>query len=331
MSDAVPDPTLDEQIERSDLDGLTRRVDALAERRDWEDLLALRDRCRAALERGRQLWPVASYAEHRLALDGDARHAAAVLVEGTGHLSLGPLPEVAAQRHTWAELWPYVEEGAQATFCAHERVVRGEDLTGAEKVDDRLLDLPLVLQPWESAYPVATYHADRFEAPPPALPPLHRTDLPEAVREEADPAATEALGDLVRTWTTESDGRAEVVSVVGDALGALATLGLSQARLVEVELGQAMATMAWAAGSGGAHGRRRGMAAGRFSAWWALAALTDLADDWPVPPTQLGDAGRELRWFCWEPGAPMLGWSLNLVVEDPAHGLAWALTANDMA
>ncbi|OWY60899.1 hypothetical protein B7486_66700, partial [cyanobacterium TDX16] len=229
MDEPQPDPTLDEQIERSDLDGLTRRVDALAETRDWPALLDLRDRCRAALERGRQLWPVASYAEYRLALDGDAQHAAAVLVEGTGHLALGPLPEVAAQRHTWAELWPYVEVSAQSTFCAHERVVRGEDLTGAEKVDGRLLDLPLVLQPWEPEYPVATYHSDRVEAPPPDLPPLHLTNLPEPVREEADPASTEALGDLVRTWTTESDGRAETVSVAGDAIGALATLGLSQA------------------------------------------------------------------------------------------------------
>ena len=37
--------------------------------------------------------------------------------------------------------------------------------------------------------------------------------------------------------------------------------------------------MAWTAASGGAHGRRRGMAAGRFSAWWTAAALTGLLDD----------------------------------------------------
>jgi hypothetical protein len=331
VSTPEPDPTLDQQIERSDLDGLTRRVDAMAESRDWPALLELRDRCRAALERGHQLWPVASYAEFRLALDGDARHAAAVLVDGTGHLALGPLPEVAAQRHTWEELWPWVEPGAPSTFCAHERVVRGEDLTGAEKVDERLLDLPLALQRWEPSYPVATYHSDRVEAPPPDLPPLHPTNLPEPGREEADPASTEALADLVRVWTTESDGRAETISVVGDAPSALASLGLSSARIVEVSLDQALGAMAWAAASGGAHGRRRGMAAGRFGAWWALAVLTDLADEWPVPPGDLGRAGQDLRWFLWDPGAPMLGWSLNLAVDDPVDGIAWALTANDMA
>jgi hypothetical protein len=33
--------------------------------------------------------------------------------------------------------------------------------------------------------------------------------------------------------------------------------------------------MGWTAASGGAFGRRRGAAAGRFGAWWALAAGDD--------------------------------------------------------
>ena len=330
MTAPTPDPTLDEMIERSDLDGLTRRVDALTEARAWPELLDLRDRCRAALERGRQLWPIASHIEYRLALEGDARHAAAVLVDGTGHLALGPLPEVAAARHTWAELEPWIEVGAPSTFCAHERVVRGEDLTSSDAIDRNLLDLPLVLQPWEPAYPVATYHAERYEAPPPNLQPVEPVQLPEPGREEADPDVTVALADLVRTWTTESNGRAEAIAVVGDAPAALATLGLATARMAEISLADAMAAMAWAAASGGAHGRRRGMAAGRFGAWWALAALTGLADDWPVPPRELGRAGRELRWFLWDPGAPQVGWSLNLAVDDPVDSVAWALTANDL-
>jgi len=329
-NESTPDPTLDDMIERSDLDGLTRRVDALCESRSWAELLDLRDRSRAALERGRQLWPIASHIEFRLALEGDARHAAAVLVDGTGHLALGPLPEVAASRHTWAELEPWIETGAPSTFCAHERVVRGEDLTYAEGIDRRLLDLPLVLQPWEPAYPVATYQPERYEAPPPDLPPLRPVDLPEPGREEGDLEVTEALCDLVRVWTTESNGRAEAIAVSGDAPGALATLGLSTARMTEISLADAMAAMAWAAASGGAHGRRRGMAAGRFGAWWALAALAGMADDWPVPPAELGRAGRELRWFLWDAGAPQVGWSLDLAVDDPTDGVAWALTANDL-
>jgi len=325
------DGEVDQLIDRSDLDGLTRLVDALCERRAWAELLDLRDRCRAALERGRQLWPIASHVEYRLALEGDGHHAAAVLVDGTGRFALGPLPEVAAQRHTWADLAPYVESGAPATFAAHERVVRGEDLTDADHIDDRLLDLPRRLQPWEPRYPVATYHADRLEAPPPDLPPLQPIDLTDPGPETADPAGTEALADLARAWTTESNGRAEALAVAGDALAAITALGPPAARVAELEVADALAAMAWTAASGGAHGRRRGMAAGRFGAWWAVAALTDLADDWPVPPDHLGEAAAELRWFAWDAGAPTLGWSLHLAVEDPAEGLAWVLSAGDAA
>jgi hypothetical protein len=71
------------------------------------------------------------------------------------------------------------------------------------------------------------------------------------------------------------------------------------------------------------------MAAGRFGAWWVLAALTDRVDEWPVPPDELGRAAAELRWFLWDLG-PQVGWHLNLAVDDPAEGLAWALTASDL-
>ena len=50
-------------VELGDLDELTRLIDRLGSAGDWDGLVHLRDRCRAALERGKQLWPAASLAE----------------------------------------------------------------------------------------------------------------------------------------------------------------------------------------------------------------------------------------------------------------------------
>ena len=90
-------------------------------------------------------------------------------------------------------------------------------------------------------------------------------------------------------------------------------------------------TMAWAGASGGAHGRRRGMAYGRFGAWWATAAVAGLADDWPLSADEIGEAAAELRWVAWDAGEPQTGWTLRLAVEDPAFGVAWAVAAVDAA
>jgi hypothetical protein len=89
--------------------------------------------------------------------------------------------------------------------------------------------------------------------------------------------------------------------------------------------------MGWAGASGGAHGRRRGAAAGRFNAWWALAALGDLTDEWPVPPDDLGALASELRWFWWDAHEPLMGWMLQLAIWDESEGLAWAIGARDDA
>ena len=157
-------------VDMGDLDALLIRIDHLCADRDWDGVLDLRDRCRRAIERGRQLWPAASHAEYRLALEAPGRQAAAVLVAGTGRFALGPLAEVAASTHTWAELRPHLGPTPEAGMVAHERVVRGEDLTGDDHVDPTVLELPLRLQPWEPDYPLATYRAHKIEVadvPPP--------------------------------------------------------------------------------------------------------------------------------------------------------------------
>jgi len=74
-----------ELVAEGDLDNLVRHVDRLCRAEAWEDLEDLRHRCRAALERGHQLWPIASLAEYRLALLAPPRWAAGVLADGAGY------------------------------------------------------------------------------------------------------------------------------------------------------------------------------------------------------------------------------------------------------
>src|SRR4029077_19711291 len=126
-------------------------------RRDWDGLLALRDRARAAHERGRQHWPAAALAEDRRALDAPGEYAGVVIVEGAGRFAPGPLSEVAASTHTWAELAPHIAEGPLRSITAHERVGRGEDLSDDDRVDALVLPVPLALERWEPVYAVATY------------------------------------------------------------------------------------------------------------------------------------------------------------------------------
>ena len=319
-----------ELVELGDLDELTRHVDRLVSARDWDGIVDLRDRCRRALERGKQLWPVAAHCEYRLALDAPAEWAATVLEPGAGQFALGPLPEVAASTHEWAELAPHLPAGPMAAICAHERVVRGEDLQGDPRIDPLVLDLPLVLQPWEPEYPVARYRSDRAEFGDVPAPPMRHLELltTSRIRVADDTQGVTALTDLAAAWVTQSNGTARAVCVQGGAMAALSALDVEAALFAEVPAGHALALMAWTAASGGAHGRRRGMASGRFSAWWALAALGGVLDDWPVPPEELGEIASELRWWRWDvPGSR--GWSLRLAVEDPDERLAWAVEATD--
>jgi hypothetical protein len=308
---------------------MTRRVDALCARASWPAVLALREDCRAALARGKQLWPIASYCEYRLALEAPAALAAQVLVPEAGRFALGPLTEVVAVHHTWAELEPHVGDGPVPALAAHERVVRGEDLRGVDVLP--VLELPLVLQGWEPPYPLADYKADEADFASPSLPALVDAPLHDApVRVDAD--ATDALRGVASVWATESNGRVEAMCVDGDALGAIRALGVLRARVAPIPGGDALALLAWAAASGGAHGRRRGMAPGRFAAWGAAVAVAGELDQWPLHPDDVGDIVTEhLRWYAWDAHEPDTGWSIRLAVEDVDRGRSYALAATDAA
>ncbi len=315
-------------IESSDLDGLVRHVDGLVTSRDWQGIETMRDRCREAVERGKQVWGPAEYAEYRLALDAPAEHAVAVLGDGKGRYGPGPLWEVAASRHDWADLDPLVTVPTLRALMAHERAIRGDDVSETA-IDEHILEVPKDLQAWEPAYPAAVYRSDGADFPEGERTPLEWVDLPATADSTDDEGVGEALLALVRPWWDESSGHADVVQVDGDARAAIRALGPHRVRLVEVSLAEALSAMVWTGASGGAFGSRRGTPVGRSLAWWVLASSLGY-DELPTEPALLAEAA-ELRWFLWDPGDATGGWALHLAVEDPEDGVAWAVSAVDIA
>jgi hypothetical protein len=321
--------TADDAVRAGDLDELLRVIDACCEHREWDVLAALRVACERSHETGRQLWPAASHAAYRLALEAPPPFAASVLVDTHGRFAPGPLPEVAAQAHTWLELAPHVVPGPAKNLAAHERVLRGEDVRGNAPAGPVVLELPWTLEAWEPRYELAEYHAHRAEFPAPPAPRLSPGALPaNFTRADADDV-THALADATRVWTTESNGRVHTAAARGDAMAAIAALGPRSARIVEVPGADALAHVAWAGASGGAHGRRRGAAAGRFGAWWLAGALAGALDDWPADGARLEQAVSSCRWYLWDAAEPATGWSLQLAIEDPSAGRSWAVSAHD--
>ncbi len=317
-----------ELVERSKHDELLQRIDALCADREWEALVDLKELCREAVERGKQLWAIAHHVDYRLALEGPPEFAGPVVDSPASRFTLGPLTEVAASTHSWSDLAPFLPPGPSRSVVAQERVVRGEDLTAATDLDPASLEVPLALAQWEPQYSVPEYKSDRLETHPP---------LPEQLAEVPvepgdvinDRASMDALLGLVSTWTESSNGTAEAKVVEGTARHAIGSLGLRHALIAELEPSQAMAIMAWTAADGGAFGQRSGAANGRLAAWWTAATVTDLVDEWPVDPETLGQAIAELRWFWWSDLYPATGWACRLAIEDPEAGYAWVLNAAD--
>ncbi len=301
----------------------------------WDLLEGLATRGRLAVERGHQLWPAADHAEHRLALEAPGGFAARAVARDATRFGPAPLTEVAASSHQWGELAPHLPDGPLGATVAHERVVRGEDLTG-EAVADDPLGLPLRLVPWEPTYRIPEVGPYGVDDPVPLPGRLDPVELP-GPGEPAGGVAGEgadALRELAKTWVEESNGHARSAAVWGGPESAVAALedgGRAWWRPLGAD--EALSLMAWAGSSGGAHGRRRGAARGRFEAWWCAAGLTGLLDDrgqaWPPGPDELGEAAGGLGWWLWASEPAPTGWHLNLAVHDPVAGLSWALSAGD--
>lgn len=318
-----------ELVEAADMNGLLRVIDGLCGAREWDALVELANRCEEATERGKQLWPIAAHIDYRIALHGPPEYAAGVLTAETARFAHGPLTEVAASSHSWDDLAPWIDLPQVAAYVAQERVLRGEDLTGDERAHPGILELPLRLQEWEPTYALATFLPSDVEVAEPWEPkePMAGLTPVSSGEDLRRPAVEEALLDLVHAWTSESNGAARAVVVRGNAVEAASRLTYGELRMGRIEPEEALQRMAWAAAAGGAHGRRRGAAIGRFSAWYAAATLAGL--EWPPRPGDLGAAVRRLEWWRWDEGEPESGWVLRVAVEDPDGGWAAAVGATD--
>ena len=326
----MADASLADLLSMGDLDGLVRHADRLAGAGRWDELLVLRDRCHEAAElTGKQLWGAAQYAEYRMALDAPGPLAASVVRSGAARFALGPLTEVVAQHHAWAELAEHLEDPASAAVVAQERVLRGEDLRGDDRAGLEDVGVPGVLQPFEPDYALPIYRPDELLASGPAAPDAAAgRPAGDAVGRPADaPERQQALLDAVEHWQAQSTGEIVAATVEGGADHAVGALAAGRARLVPLTVPEALGAIAWAAASGAAHAVRRGMAAGRSAAWWVAAEATGL--DWPVDPDELEYELEELRFWTWTTESDEPGWRLRVAIEDTHDTVTVALDAFD--
>jgi hypothetical protein len=320
-----------ELVEAGDLNGLLHAVDILCGERAWDDLVDLADLCEEAVERGKQLWPIAAHIDYRIALEAPGDYAVGVLYPEVGRFAHGPLTEVAASTHEWNELAPHLDSPQDAAYIAQERVLRGEDLSTDGRTHREVLELPLVLQGWEPTYALARYLPHTVEVAEPWDPMAPLEPMTRSESEQLDEAELEhALLDLVQPWTSESNGAARAAIVEGPPDAAITHVTLRDVLWGPLTPEEAIQRVAWTAASGGAHGRRRGAALGRSMAWYLAALLGDLP--WPVDPDALGREVHRLRWYRFEEvdDEQKEGWFARMAVEDPDNGWSAALNASDV-
>ena len=319
---------LAELIELGDPDELLREIDRRCAQHDWDGLIDLRDRCRRAVDRGKQLWGVGAHAEYRVALEAPGEFARHVIEAPPSAIAIGPLPEVIACRHIWKEL--DLPEGPLRAVTAYECVARGEDLSddGSLESYKAAFELPFALQSWEPQYAAAEYRETEGLFPVPVVEVLSTTKVAAGTAQNVTDGAVAALWSLVRVWADESNGAVNAVAVSGGLAEVVAGLCFAELDVAEISFQDALALMAWAGASGGAQGRRSGMAAGRSKTWWTLAALVDASDEWPIPPDELGKRGAELQWYTWDPNNDE-NWQLKLIVVDPIDDVTFAIDATD--
>ena len=327
------DADLERLVDRADLDALVRRIDALCSSRDWDELFRLRSLTRSAATTGRQLWPAATLSEYRLALLAPAMWASRVLREDASRFSIGPLTEVIAQNHTWADLEPHLEHGPQREFVAYERALRGDVV----EMSPTVLDLPLAPQPWEPAYAFPSYGDGGVDHPSPVEGwHLHwSTPIFDAAPNTlVDHHTDDALRLLVEPWTALSSGRARALIVESDGTEALGLLHDAPIEVAPLDSRQALHWLVWCGASGGAHGRRRGMATGRFNAWWLLAAIGGYLEDWDdlvaesILADTIGRTSESLEWSRWR-AIDRHGYELRLLAHDRSTGITVVLDAHD--
>jgi hypothetical protein len=342
---------------------LIAEVDSCALDAQWDEIVAIRDRCVAAVQRGHQWWPAAAWAEYRLALDAPGSFAATVLDSAAARFTLGPFTEVAASTHSWDELAPHLDRSPTASLFAHECIARGDDLCTDNTYLDlpALFDLPAALQPWEPSYGPVVYHLDRVEHHAPLLrgEPFQASDLKTSTVELTDDVdLSEALRSFVRPWEQDPGWRVRSDAFQGAAVDVVHALNVQAGSVQRLDPALGLSYLAWVGATGGPNGRRRGLASSRNDLWWVLLHLTGIIDSDNLGAVQVADASSEmlddladgiaeLQWWTWA-DAPnqrnqpnrtrgtaertatdsgLDGWRVNLIVEAPLENLAWSLVA----
>lgn len=319
--------SLEELIQRADLDGLVRHVDNACATRDWDHVLRIRNEARAAVATGRQLWPIATLANFRLALWAPAHLAVRALDDTARTFMPGPVSEILAVHHTWSDLEPHLEHGHDRSLVAYERSLRG-DVVGTS--EPAVLDIPFALAPWEPRYATAGYDDDGVVDEMPSFrfdwQPAQGVGGAEILRDDT----SQVFARMMSPWTSQSEGSARAVVVEGGVAEAMGGLGVVDARIAPLSPDEGLTWLAWAASSGGAHGKRRGGATGRSEALWMLSVFTGLDDDWPESFDELGSVVGGLEFWAFSSvDHPANEWWLQMLIVDEEEGLTLGLMARD--
>jgi hypothetical protein len=220
-----------------------------------------------------------------------------------------------------------LDSGHDRGVFAYERALRGDIIAPHEP---EILDIPIARQPWEPAYHCVSYNDDGVVVDqPPLNARWHSVNTREA--DALDDDTVRAFTRMMEPWTAHSNGSARAVVVEGELEDALGTHQLTHAHFAEITPHTALQWLTWAASSGGAHGKRRGVATGRSEALWLLATFTGLNDTWPRSFAELGDVvTNQLEFFAFTADKHVAqGWWLQLAVVDPNEGLTTAFIARD--
>ena len=224
-STAAPMSTNADLVELGDLDELIRQVDRLCDGRDWHGLVDLRDRCRRALERGKQLWPRRGQRRVPPRPRSAGRWAGPMIVPGVRRFAVGPAARgrrvhphlgrapTAPPAHAVSPRSPPTSGWCGARTSPRHRVSTAGS-SSCRSVCSR--GSPPTRSP--------TYDGRRANVADVTRPKLEPVDFRPASAGSTTAEACRALVDLVTPWTTQSNGRAEAVAVAGDgAPNAIAT------------------------------------------------------------------------------------------------------------
>ncbi|MFJ1751541.1 hypothetical protein [Kitasatospora sp. NPDC088134] len=230
----------------------------------------------------------------------------------------GPLWEVFATRHPWPVLDALPLPPAVARLAAHTRVLLGEELPAGER---DAVGVPYRLQPWEEGgwepdarvreYLPAGGARRALHLVPPGREGLATVELPHPGKRLTGLPATRLLAGLA-DWTTAVCVRGRAVDAVAQLAGGPEVTG---GELPFAALYPALVHLASARPD-------RGAAQGRLAVWQLLAAMN--GDGAPSRAGAQALVGR-LRCLVWSEPADELR-HLHLALEDPATGLAWALS-----